>query len=48
MISERALRAELRRYPKFLRAAIKEGDFEEVVRIKEQMATIEWILKGDE
>ena len=44
MINEKDLKAELKRYPLFIKAALKNKDYEEVLRLKEQMNTIEWIL----
>jgi hypothetical protein len=48
MISEYDLRAELKRYPRFIKRAIRDKDWHSVAELVTQAETIEWILDGDE
>lgn len=48
MICEKCLRSELKRVPRLIKKAIKEGDLEEAVRIQHYQDFLEWVLTEDD
>lgn len=48
MISEKALRRELKRYPGWIRQALKDKDYTALLEFHNQAETIQWILEAND